>query len=889
MSKPKSSHEIRQAFLEYFEKRGHAVIDSSSLVPAGDPTLLFTNAGMNQFKDLFLGLEERPYTQAVTAQKCMRVSGKHNDLENVGPSPHHHTFFEMLGNFSFGDYFKREAINYAWEFLTDVLTLSKERLWVTIYTDDEEAYEYWTTHVKPDRILRFGKSENFWEMGDTGPCGPCSEIHYYSGPLEDQTAAGVNCDDDYIELWNLVFMQYDRDASGTLTPLPSPSIDTGMGLERISRVIQGVDSNYETDLFTPLFKRVQTLLGHTDVDVKEHEVGYRVLADHIRAATFLVGDGVLPGNEGRNYVLRLILRRAMRFGKQIGFTDSFVAAVAETVIDEYGHHYTELEDRREFILRALTQEEERFQQTLDTGLALLDELLADLEDAGTTEVPGEDAFRLYDTYGFPYDLTRVIAEERGFHVDRAGFDRAMAEQRARARAAASFDADAWRKRYRNVDLPATEFIGYDYDDLTEVPVQILALFDAESGDRIETTGEGDAIELILNRTPFYAEGGGQVADTGVVETDYGRVLVSDVRRAPAELWVHVGTVVEGSIRASEPARASIDVERRWRIMPNHTATHLLHRALRNVLGEHAEQRGSLVAPDRLRFDFAHLDRVTKEELRRIEDEVLNHIMADEVVTWKYMPYSQAIAQGATALFGEKYGDTVRVVSIGEAPEHGNVYTRELCGGTHVERTGQIGPFVLLGESSIGSGVRRIEALTGHGAAEFIRKRLDDWQALADKLGAPPEQVPARVLSLEAQLHEKEKVITELRRKIGLAQVEELLQQVSPVDTSSGVPIVATEVDAASTDHLREMVDLIRDRLGSGVIVLGAVIDEKPQIVAAVTPDLVEEHGLDAGTLAREVGKQVGGGGGGRPTLGQAGGTDVTRLPEALDRIKELIR
>lgn len=882
MSKPTSSHEIRQAFLDFFAERDHEIVDSASLVPAGDPTILFTNAGMNQFKDVFLGFEERDYTRATTAQKCMRVSGKHNDLENVGPSPHHHTFFEMLGNFSFGDYFKRTAIAYAWEFLHGVLELPRERLWVTIYEDDDEAFEYWTSHVDPNRILRFGKKENFWEMGDTGPCGPCSEIHYYSGRLERQTPDGVNYDDDYVELWNLVFMQYDRDASGTLNPLPSPSIDTGMGLERISRVIQEVDSNYETDLFTPIFDRVQELLGHSAGERDEHEIAYRVLADHIRAATFLIADGVLPGNEGRNYVLRLILRRAMRFGKQIGFEGPFVAKVAETVIDEYGHHYTELDERRDFILRALTQEEERFQRTLDTGLALLNELLDELEADGVSAVPGRDVFRLYDTYGFPYDLTRVIAEERGFTVDRAGFDQAMTEQRERARAAASFDTDEWAATYRSMDVPATEFTGYDYDHLTDVATQIAAIVDEENREPIESAGEGDNVELVLTRTPFYAEGGGQVADTGIIETDYGRVVISDVRRASSEVWVHIGTVVEGSIRAGESARASIDEERRWGVMPNHTATHLLHRALRDELGEHAEQRGSLVGPDYLRFDFSHLDRVRPDELRRIEREVQEHIMADHDVDWVYMSYDEAMEKGATALFGEKYGDTVRVVSIGE---NGDAYTRELCGGTHVERTGQIGPFILLNESSIGSGIRRITALTGRTATEHIRDRLDAWQALAGDLGTPPDQLPARVHALEEQLREQEKTIAELRRKLGAAQVDEILDKVQGVD---GVDVVTAQVEAANSDQLREIVDFVKDRLGSGVIVLGAVVDGSPQIVAAVTPDLVETRGLNAGTLAREVGNRVGGGGGGRPTLAQAGGSDVSKLADALAAVPGLI-
>ena len=887
MSLPKSSHDIRRTFLEYFAQLGHEIVPSSSLVPAGDPTLLFTNAGMNQFKDLFLGLEQRSYTRAASAQKCMRVSGKHNDLENVGPSPRHHTFFEMLGNFSFGDYFKKEAIEYAWTLLTEVFQLPVERLWATVYLDDDEAFEYWTRYLPPERILRFGKEENFWEMGETGPCGPCSEIHYYMGPIEEQTAEGVNRDDDYVELWNLVFMQFDRDAEGNMTPLPKPSIDTGMGLERIAMVMQGVQSTYETDLFLPIMARIQELLGHTDADRRANTVGYRVIADHLRAATFLVGDGVLPGNEGRNYVARLIMRRAMRFGHQLGFDGPFVAQVAETVIDEYGHHYRELDERRDFILQALAQEEERFRQTLETGTALLDELLERLAQEGKRVVPGEEAFRLYDTYGFPYDLTRLIAEERGFSVDREGFDRAMAEQRARARAAGAFDVEEWVYRYRDVDATSS-FVGYDYSRLTQVPTQILVIF--RDGERVEAASTGDNVELVLSVTPFYAEGGGQVADTGVVETDYGRVLITDVQRVRENLWVHFGTVVEGTVREMENARASVDVERRWDIMRNHTATHLLHRALRNVLGEHAEQRGSLVAPDYLRFDFVHLQAVTREELRRIEREVIEHIMADEAVTWEYMPRREAMAQGVTALFGEKYGETVRVLRIGGADGanngRGHVYSAELCGGTHVIHTGQIGPFVIVSEGSIASGVRRIVAYTGRKAAEYIREHLDHWHDMAEALGVQPERLPAHVRTLELELRQQEKTIADLRRKLANLQVRELVEHHrAQVD---GVPVVVARVDALGAEHLRELADLVRDRLASGVAVLGTVSNGKPLLVVAVTPDLAEQ-GLRADQLAKEVARLMGGGGGGRTTLAQAGGRDADKLPSALDQVPNLVR
>ncbi|HBY96003.1 MAG TPA: alanine--tRNA ligase, partial [Chloroflexi bacterium] len=855
MSVPTTSDEIRQTFLDFFHELGHEIVPSSSLVPAGDPTLLFTNAGMNQFKDVFLGLEERPYTRAATAQKCMRVSGKHNDLENVGPSPRHHTFFEMLGNFSFGDYFKEQAIAYAWTLLTEVFKLQKERLWATIYEDDDEAFELWKKHIAEERILRFGKKDNFWEMGDTGPCGPSSEIHYYIGPLEEQRAEGVNSEDDnYVEVWNLVFMQFDRDASGVMTPLPKPSIDTGMGFERITMVMQGVESTYETDIFRPILARIQEVAGHRDAEREAHKVAYRVIADHIRAASFLVADGVVPGNEGRSYVLRLILRRAMRFGKRAGITRPFVHDVAEAVIERYGDHYTELRERRDFILQALGQEEERFQQTLETGLALLDELLDRLAAAEQRVVPGEEAFRLYDTYGFPYDLTRDVAEERGFTVDRSGFDRAMAEQKARARAAQKFDADSWIRTYRDLELPPTVFVGYEYDHLVDEPTQIVALI--RDGQRVESVGAGEDVEVILSRTPFYAEGGGQVADTGTIDTEYGRITIGDVRQPRGGLWVHFGTVAEGMVRQGEMARATVDVERRWNTMRNHTATHLLHRALRNVLGEHAEQRGSLVAPDYLRFDFAHLTAVTPQEIDHIQNQVNEHIRADHPVIWRVMPLEEALASGATALFGEKYGGSARVVSIEYEPGPG-AYSRELCGGTHVTRTGQIGPFIVTQEGSIASGIRRITALTGEGAESFIQEHLNAWRELATQLGTPTDRLPERVGQLQQQLAQQEKTIKTLERRLAQQQLQALLGQAQHVD---GFDLVAAQVEAPSNETLRELSLQLRDRLGSAVVVLGALIGDKPSIVATATPDVVA-RGVHAGALAREVAQRMGGGGG----------------------------
>ncbi|MBA3532183.1 MAG: alanine--tRNA ligase, partial [Ardenticatenales bacterium] len=780
-----SSDEIRRAFLDFFHEMGHEIIDSSPLVPAGNNTLLFTNAGMNQFADALLGLEKRPYNRATTSQKCMRVSGKHNDLENVGPSDRHHTFFEMLGNFSFGNYFKKEAIEFGWMFLTDVLKLSKERLWVTVYEDDDDAAQLWTKHIAPDRILRFGKKENFWEMGDTGPCGPCSEIFYYAGPLAEQDgASGVNVKDEYLEVWNLVFMQYDRAADGTLSPLPAQSIDTGMGLERISQVVQGVKSNYDTDLFAPILARIQALLGHSDEERARNYVGYRVIADHGRAASFLIADGVLPGNEGRSYVLRLILRRALRFGKLIGFQGPFMGEVAQVIVEKMSTHYKELRERGAFIVEVLRKEEEAFQRTLDRGIALLEDVMSDLKAQGQTVLPGAQAFRLYDTFGFPYDLTKDIAEEAGFTLDRNGYDLAMAEQKARARAASTFDVDAWAENYRRMadELPKSVFLGYDYGQLGKTPVQVVALIDPETGERLNQAATGQEVDLLLDRTPFYAESGGQVADTGVVETEYGRALVQDVQRPIPGVSVHRATIVSGTLRRGENARASVDPERRWDIMRNHTATHLLHKALHTVLGDHAVQKGSLVGPDYLRFDFNHLEKVTEQELEQIERAVNEYIRADYPVTAEEMAIAAAQQRGATMLFGEKYGDVVRVISICEELGSSPVYSQELCGGTHLLRTGQIGTFLITGEQSVSSGVRRISALTGRAAEELIRAQRQLVRTIASQLGtSQPDQLQQRVERLQQELYERDRQLLTLQREMSKGQLDELLNKVEEID------------------------------------------------------------------------------------------------------------
>jgi len=877
----KTSTEIRKTFLTYFQDRSHAIVPSSSLVPANDPTLLFTNAGMVQFKDVFLGVEKRAYNRATTAQKCMRVSGKHNDLENVGPSPRHHTFFEMLGNFSFGDYFKREAIAYAWEFLTAVMGLDKERLYPTVYLDDDEAFALWqeVASVPATRITRRGKQDNFWAMGDTGPNGPCSEIIYDRGP-EHCTCGRPDCNltiecERWWELWNLVFMQYETAADGMTRPLPKPSIDTGMGMERLTAVMQGKNDNYETDLFWPIMQCTQELLGHSAAQREEYIVSYRVIADHARAIAFLIADGVLPGNEGRNYVLRLILRRAARHGKLLGFRKPFMAEVLKVVVDIMGKHYGELSQRRDFILEAATQEEERFLQTLDVGLNLLDQVIARVKETGQTVIPGEKAFRLYDTYGFPLDLTRDVAKEHRLSVDEAGFRAAMEAQRERARAAHQFQVGQQEELYRSLDLPATLFVGYETNSSK---AKVLAL--VRDGQMYEEVGPGQRVEIVLDRTPFYGESGGQTGDAGIIAGPQGRVQVDETRHPLPELTVHYGTVVKGVIAKGEQVEARIDEEQRLDIARNHTATHLLHRALQKILGDHVRQAGSLVAPDRLRFDFTHLQPVSTEELRQIEREVNAIIRADLPVVASITTFEEARASGAMALFGEKYGDTVRLISVGDG------YSRELCGGTHLHSTGQIGFFHILSESSVGAGLRRIEAVTGRGFESWLEELLHTQVETAAVLQTRPEELVKAASELTLQWKVQQREIEQLRSRLVRQSVEQVLSQVQNV---AGVQILAAQVeDADSIERLREMVDHLREHLDSAVIVLGAVVMGKPNLVVAATPDLVEK-GLHAGKLVGQLAKVIGGGGGGSATMAQAGGRDASRLDEALELVPLTIK
>ena len=890
--RPTTSKEIRQAFLDYFNELKHEIVPSAPLPQKDNPTLLFTNAGMNQFVDVFLGKEKRPYKRATTAQKVMRVQGKQNDLENVGPSARHHTFFEMLGNFSFGDYFKREAIDYAWTFLTGVMELEPERLFATVYTDDDEAAALWQRYLPAERILRFGKKDNFWQMGDLGPCGPCSEVHYYSGDMATITPRGVNNDDypDYVEVWNLVFMQYDAQPDGTLVPLPHPSVDTGMGMERLVRVIQGVPSNYETDLFTPALARIQALLGDSDAQRAEKYVGYRVIADHGRAATFLIADGVQPGNTGAGYVLRMIIRRAARFGRKIGFHEPFLGHVAQVYIDEMGEAYPELRLRRDLILYTLEREETRFNRTLDSGLLQLDRILDELHSRGETVVPGEVAFALYATHGLPLELTRDEAlEQHGMTVDEDGYAAAR-EQHALASGSGAFGGyQVGQSVYGDLMLSLLstgqlDDEGVDYDPYGGASLDTMVLGLISEGQPVEVAHAGRPVEIVTAATPFYVEAGGEVSDSGrIVNAFGGEVRIDDVRRPVPGLIVHVGQVLSGEIKVGQVVHMEVDRARRADIRRNHTATHLLHRELRAHLGNHVAQAGSLVAPDRLRFDFTHDRPIDRETLGRIERAINEAILANQPVKIAYMGQKEAIGAGAMALFGEKYGDIVRTITVGGNGdgEAASPYSFELCGGLHVGETGEIGLFRFVSESAVGANTRRVEAVTGRGAYEFVSKRLAALDRLAARLNTPVGELESRVEALLEHDRAAERDLETAKRRLLRSDFEVLL---GGVLETKGTHLLAAQVKAGDTDQLREMADWYRDRFQSGVVVLGAVKDGKPVIVAAVTDDLIA-RGLKAGDLVREVAKVVGGGGGGRADLATAGGRNPELLSAALDAVR----
>ncbi|MDH3533310.1 MAG: alanine--tRNA ligase [Gammaproteobacteria bacterium] len=858
--KSMTSNELRRAFLDYFAKHDHEMVASSPLVPRNDPTLLFTNAGMVQFKDVFLGTEKRKYKRAVSSQRCVRAGGKHNDLENVGYTSRHHTFFEMLGNFSFGDYFKREAIQYAWEFLTDTLGLPPERLWVTVFEDDDEAADVWLNEVKidPQRFSRLGAKDNFWAMGDTGPCGPCSEIFFdHGGQVAGGPPGSPDEDGDrYVEIWNLVFMQFDRSADGQLTSLPKPSVDTGMGLERIAAVMQGVHSNYQIDLFANLIGAIASTLNVSN----DGSSSLNVIADHIRACSFLVVDGVLPGNEGRGYVLRRIIRRAIRHGKKLGAEGPFFHKLVAPLIKEMGDAYPELQKSQAHIEKVLAKEEQRFAETLDQGMDILEAAIADLKGG---EIPGDVVFKLYDTYGFPVDLTADIARERGLSVDQGGFEKAMAGQRDRARAASKFGAAGADAIQTDV---VSAFAGYDG---TETAGEVVALFN--DGKAVDNLSVGDDGAVVLSATPFYAESGGQIGDTGMLTAGDHSFTVVDTQKSGKAI-VHYGSVQAGEINVGDKVDAHVDKERRQAIRLNHSATHLMHAALRTVLGDHVQQKGSLVAPDRLRFDFSHYDAVTPEQQQEIEDIVNDEIRRNVEADTQLMAYDDAVASGAMALFGEKYDDEVRVLNFGN-------FSIELCGGTHVDRSGDIGVFKITHEGGIASGVRRIEAVTGKGALQWLAARQKSLDSIAGLLRSQPDEASGKVKQLLKRNKALEKELAAAKQALVTGPGDDLADSVREV---GGIKVLAARIDGADARTLRAAVDRYKDKLQSAIVVLGSVDDGVVRLAAGVTKDTVDR--IRAGDLIKPVAEQVGGKGGGRADFAQAGGTDPEGLDEALGSV-----
>jgi len=886
--------ELRQKFLDYFTRHGHTVVRSSPLVPAQDPTLLFTNAGMVQFKSVFLGEEQRAYQRAVTAQKCVRAGGKHNDLENVGRTARHHTFFEMLGNFSFGDYFKEDAITFAWEFLTTDLGLPKDRLKATVFTDDDEAYELWKgiAGLNDDRILRLGEKDNFWAMGDTGPCGPCSEVHFHQGdhiPCAEEQAGrpclGPACDcDRWLEIWNLVFMQFNRAASGELTPLPKPSIDTGMGLERIAAVVQEKQSDYDTDLFRPIISHVERIAKLRYGADADHDVSMQVIADHARTATFLITDGVTPSNEWRGYVLRRIMRRAMRHGRMLGLTEPFLWDVTKTVVEMMGHAYPEIVEAQARVESAVKQEEERFAETLGLGMAKIDEYIRThgrtVPVSAAKVVDGQFLFTLYDTHGFPTDLAKEVFEDKGWTVPVEAMEKFEAEmeaQRARARAGASFggatEGDGSVEIYRQLSaqLPKPQFLGY-----TEMatPARILAL--VAGGRRLTEASLGQTVEVILDRTPAYAESGGQMGDTGAIIGRDGQGTIEDTYYRGSQMIVHRVRVLQGTLRENQEVAVSVESRRRQGLKLHHTGTHLLHAALRRILGTHVAQAGSLVAPDHLRFDFSHGASVKDSEVAKVEDLVNEHVQANIVVTPAEMDLNAALQSGAMALFGEKYGDRVRVIRIGD-------FSTELCGGTHLEATGQIGLFKVVSEGAVASGVRRIEAVTGEAALRHVGQEEAALRESAGLLKIPPLELPQRLQKLLDEQKQLEKQLRDLEARVAKGRAQELAASAKVV---GGVSVLSARLDGLDAEGLRSVMDTLRERMSSGVIVLGSSMDGKVTLIASVSKDLTKR--IQAGKLVQEMAPLVGGKGGGRPDLAQGGGADASRLDETLARVPALI-
>lgn len=865
--KSMTSAEIRQKFLDFFAARGHEVVPSSPLVPGNDPTLLFTNAGMVQFKDVFLGSEKRASNRATSSQRCVRAGGKHNDLENVGYTARHHTFFEMLGNFSFGDYFKREAIQFAWELLTKEFGLPEEKLWVTVFQDDDEAAAIWLDEMKinPERFSRMGEKDNFWAMGDTGPCGPCSEIFYDHG--EDVPGGPPGSPDEdgdrYIEIWNLVFMQYDRAADGTLTPLPKPSVDTGAGLERLAAVLQNVHSNYEIDLFQELLQDVAKVTGQADTT----NTSLRVIADHIRSCAFLIVDGVAPSNEGRGYVLRRIVRRAVRHGYQLGVSDIFFYKLVASLARVMGEAYPELVSKQGYVEKVLQEEEKQFARTLDNGMAILNKAIAELD--GDT-IPGATVFKLYDTYGFPVDLTADVAREHNLTLDMQGFEKAMAVQKDQARAASQFGAV--EKLDLGVDAD-TDFIGYDNLNASG---KILEIFSIDNQPLEQVPADGEAL-LVLDSTPFYGESGGQIGDQGVLRNEGAEFFVTDTQKQGGVV-IHRGTLRSGVLKKGDTVAAEVQADSRRAITLNHSATHLLHAALRKILGEHVSQKGSLVAADRLRFDFSHTSAVSAAELQAIEDMVNTEILANTEVSKNVMPIAEAKKMGAVALFGEKYGDDVRVVSMG------GDYSVEFCGGCHVNRTGDIGLFKITAEGGISAGVRRIEAVTGHGALALVRQEEQALKRVAEIVKASAEDVAEKVQQLASSNKALEKELQQLKMKLASSAGTDLSAQAEDIGPAK---LLVARVDGLNPKALRDTVDQLKNKLGSAIVLLASVENEKISLVAGVSKDLTGQ--VKAGELVNQVAEQVGGKGGGRPDMAMAGGSDVNALGRALDSVKPWVQ
>ncbi|SDL30734.1 alanyl-tRNA synthetase [Maridesulfovibrio ferrireducens] len=873
--------EIRERFLTFFKNNGHEIVSSSSLVPKDDPSLLFTNAGMVQFKKTFLGQEQRDYVRATTSQKCLRVGGKHNDLENVGRTARHHTFFEMLGNFSFGDYFKEDAIKFCWKFLTEELKLPKDKLYITIYKDDDEAGELWqkVVNVPADRIFKLGEKENFWSMGDTGPCGPCSEVHIDQG---ENMTCGPNCGigkcdcDRFLEIWNLVFMQYDQDGEGNRVPLPRPSIDTGMGLERITAVCQGVQSNYETDLFQPMIQAIAKKAGVKYKEDGEIDTALQVIADHSRSIAFLITDQILPSNEGRGYVLRRLIRRAFRFGRLIGLTDPFLHETVRMVVSEMSEQFPELEDNKDFMARMVREEEERFSQTLDKGLIILEDEMEELKKEGKNTISGELAFKLYDTFGFPLDIVNDVTEKHGFTVDEVGFKAAMKEQKTRAKKAWKGSGEKDTAAIFRTVLEAglkNRFTGYGELVTDSRIINLLS----ESGDHLDRISQGSGGWLITAATPFYGESGGQMGDSGTVGTLTGNADILESVKASPELTACKIFVNEGELLLEQEAKLEVDDEIRLATERNHTVTHLLHAALRKILGDHVKQSGSLVGPNRLRFDFTHIAAMTPAEVRQVENEVNRAILTATEVDVQELSNKEAAEKGATALFGEKYGDVVRVVDItGES--------MELCGGTHLKSTGEAGTFVILSESGVAAGIRRIEAATGWNALTFLQGQRDEISKSQDLLRAAPGQVPDKIAALIAQTKELTRQNEQLQAKLASGAGADLM---SSIEEIAGIKVLAAKLELTNVKALRDQTDALKSKLDSGIICLIAEVeDNKVSLIIAVTKDLTNR--FKAGALIKPVAAEVGGGGGGRPDMAQAGGTDPKGIDKALATLKKVI-